>query len=120
MKVPVTGGFYESRTRDIDYQSCINWFPTIDNYGGKEQLILLPTPGYELFSTPQATGEVRGLFCHNGIGYAVVDSTLYKITVDGTASTIGTLLTSSGTIKMAANPTQLMVVDNVYGYIYIF
>src|SRR3990167_427059 len=117
MKLNIVGPAYQFRTVDFDYQRCINWYPVIDQ-GGKEVMSLFPTPGYNLFSTPSSTGEVRGLFTHKDVGYAVVSNTLYTVDDEGTATSRGTLNTSSGKVYMAANPTQVMITDGIAGYIY--
>lgn len=117
MKLNIVGSAYQYTTVDYDYQRCVNWYPVLDQ-GGKEPIALFPTPGYDLFSTISATGEVRGMFSYNDVGYVVVNETLYTVDIYGTATSRGTLQTNSGKVYIAANPTQVMIIDGSFGYIY--
>lgn len=123
MKLSIAGQAYEHPSRDINFQRCVNWFPTTSGETGQgPKPVLLPTPGlYQLVDT--SGNQVRALMPYNNTIYAIVDATLYEITVNqnaktATATSRGTINTTSGAISWASNPTQLMIVDGTDGYIY--
>ena len=119
MKVPLTGGANEGRSTNIAPEIALNWF--YEKTGNGDSLV--STPGCTTLVTP-TTGEVRGGIEYNGKAYFVVGSTLYEINSSGTATSRGTLETSSGRVSMAHNGVradasqQIMIVDGSEGYIY--
>jgi hypothetical protein len=117
MLIPFTGQAYKAKYPSLNGQRCVNWYPVTDQANGKTQLALYPTPGYTLF-TNGAGNEGRGCFEWKGIGYKVVDDTFYEVTAAGVETSKGTLLTSTGRVKFAVNPTQIMIIDGTYGYVY--
>jgi hypothetical protein len=117
MLIPFTGQAYKSKYTSLNGQRCVNFYPVVDKASGKSSIALFPTPGYSLFC--DLTGSVvRGAFEKDGIGYAVADSTFYKVLSDGTKTTIGTLLSYSGTVQMVDNPTQILIIDGFTSYTY--
>lgn len=117
MIIPFTGQAYQAKYRSLNGQRCVNYYPVLDQSGGKSEISLYPTPGYTSFVTTSGT-EVRGCFSWNNIGYKVVGNTLYSVTATGTKATIGTLSTTSGRCQFVANSTQILVIDGTYGYVY--
>ncbi len=62
--------------------------------------------------------EVRGLHVMGNYLYSVIGSSIYRTSLTGDSLIMnGTLLTTTGKVWMANNGTQLMIVDNPYGYI---
>lgn len=116
MKIPFVGPTYTSRSRDVNYQLCRNFYLENDQ-SGKNMVALYPTPGLYR-TTSVATGPCRG----NGIvfqenAYFVLNNALYRF--DGVSLTsIGTLNTSSGRVSMAENGSQLIIVDGTDGWSY--
>jgi len=118
MRFPFIGQTYSSRSLNANAQKCVNLFPEIEK-GGKNVAVLYGTPGLELFV--QLAGEAirRGKMLALGdFFYAVAHDKLYKVNAIGTAIVLGTLNTTSGSVSMAHNGTQIIVVDGDYGYIY--
>lgn len=113
------GPSYKLNTVDIDCQRCINLYPEKTESGlGKEGEIasLVSTPAL-LTKVTLGDGPIRGTYrTSTGVLYAVSGNTLYSIDSSFTATTIGTLLTSSGQVSIADNGTLLVVVDGPYGY----
>ncbi len=70
------------------------------------------------------SGVVRGGIEYNDLAYFVLGSTLYEVDSAGTATSRGSLLTSSGRVSIAHNGVrsgsnqQICIVDGTYGYIY--
>jgi hypothetical protein len=114
MRVPFVGASNTSRSVQISAQRSVNWYPEIDPHA-KYQVSMLPRPGLKTFTNAGAA-EMRGARVLGDSLYVVVGDTLKKITTGGAVSTIGTLNTSTGTVSMATNLTQLGLVDGVNGY----
>jgi len=115
--IPFLGASYESTSKSTNSQECVNLYPEADPAQGKNALILVGTPGLELFSTLGAS-PIRGSRAMKGFIYAVSGNILYSVLPNGVKAEIGALQTSSGNVSMVDNGTQLMIVDGDYGYIY--
>lgn len=119
MEIPFVGGAYTSRSPNLDAQQCINFYPVLDQEGGKSVSALYGTPGLKLFRNLNKAAPVRGLHVMDDKLYAVCGNTLYEIPknapLEAKSSTLDTL---TGHVWMADNGTQLMIVDGSYGYIY--
>jgi hypothetical protein len=119
MKIPFLGGAYEGRSPNVAPQTCINWY--FEN--GKDGESLVGTPGANLF-VDLGSGEVRGGIRYNGKAYFVCGNTLFEVNSAGTATSRGTLNTSSGKVSMAHNGTrtganqQIFIADGTQRYIY--
>lgn len=118
MKFPFIGQTYSSRSLNANAQKCVNLFPELEQ-DGKNFAVLYGTPGLELF-VKLAGNSIRrgGMRALGDFIYAVAHDTLYKINTIGVGTALGTLNTTSGSISMSDNGTQVMVVDGDYGYIY--
>lgn len=121
MKITLTGQSYEHPSRDANYQRCINLFPSPTG-DEKVNTVQLHTSGLSsLVELPG--GVVRALMDFNDKFYAIIDSTVYLMTVatdkqSATYTSIGTIHESVGVISWARNPLQIMFVDGtVNGYI---
>jgi hypothetical protein len=119
MKVPFLGGAYEGRSPNVSPQTCINWFYE----KGKDGESLVGTPGATLF-VDLGSGEVRGAIEYNGNAWFVMGSTLYEVNSAGTATSRGTLNTSSGRVSMAHNGVrtgasqEIFIADGNRRYLY--
>lgn len=123
MQLPVTGPTYQHESQDVNYQRCVNLFPSLSGPEGKQQFALLPTAGKKTLVDLSGT-EVRAIMEFNDTVYVVVNSTVYKLTINDNAETatgasIGTISSQSGLISWAKNPTQIMFTDGTTtgGYI---
>lgn len=117
MKIPFVGPAYTGRSKNVNSQRCVNLYPEIDGFGGKNVLVLYGTPGLELFIYLSAY-SMRGMHVMGDHLYAVSGGKLYRVAADGTFVEKGTLNTSAGRVSMDDNGTQVMVVDGPYGYVY--
>jgi len=119
MKLPFIGGSYEGRSSNVASQAMVNYFFE-KNVDGES---IVSTPGSTVLVTPKA-GEVRGALEYNDLAYFVIGNTFYEVTAGGTATSRGTLNTSSGRVSMAHNglrasaSQQIMIVDGSDGWIY--
>lgn len=118
MKVRLLGGV-DGRSSNVSPEKCINLFYEKDGSGES----LISTPGDNVFAALTG-GEVRGGIAYNNLAYFVCGSTLYELDAAGTATSRGTLNTSSGRVSMAHNGVrsganqQIMIVDGTDGWIY--
>lgn len=114
--LPLFGPNQESRLPRVNAQRSVNLYPSLEKPGAKGQVVLYPTPGLTLTSTPtsgvcRSDGVKFGDFL-----YMVIGSSLVKIDSAGTGTSVGTLLTSGGRCILARGRTYLMIVDGTYGY----
>lgn len=113
------GPSYNLRSVNVDCQRCINLYPEMDELQTEkdgEVAALIGTPGLSLLATI-GLGPVRGAwFTTTGLFFVVSGNTLYSVTSAWIATSVGTLLSSSGPVSMADNGIQLVIVDGTYGY----
>jgi hypothetical protein len=114
--IPFVGPSYTLATRAADVQRTVNLYPApIESGSGKSAFMLQSVPGLEAVN--EALGsEGRGCFEIDGRAYVVVDDTLYRIQSNLTATSLGTLLTTTGKVDIDANSNELFMVDGQFGY----
>lgn len=116
MRIGLVGPSYVQRSAPFDSQRSINLFPVMDQMG-KEVAALYSAPGKSLFATA-GIGPVRGCFAAtNGRAFVVSGVGLYELSSAGAATLLGALDTSSGTVTIAENGTQLAICDGSKLYI---
>lgn len=120
MKIPFVGGSYAGRSKNINSQRCVNWFPCIDQEGGKSPVFMLNTPGLVEWYDFSSLAPIRGMHVYDSLLWVVIGNTLYSITSDSVATERGTITSSAGPVQMEHNQTQtqLMLVDGSTGYIW--
>lgn len=119
MKIGLVGPSYQQRSLPFDAQRSINLYPVLDPKG-KEVSALYGAPGKSLFSTA-GVGPGRGGFtAANGRAFVVSGSSLYEISSDGTATSRGSLDTSSGIVSIDENGVQLAICDGTGVYIFTY
>lgn len=106
-KIPLVGVSDSGRDTAINAHRAINYMPTVSNTGAKENFYFVTAPGYSLHLTTPAI--VRGMVVFAGEIYFVAGNKLYK--ESDTVNSLGTLTTSSGTVQMVVNETQLAIID---------
>lgn len=124
MKLDVVGAAYEHQSQDVNFQRCVNMYLTAGGPEGRNAAALVPTPGLTLLVDLGAEA-IRGMFSVGLFVYVVVSDTVYKLTVNNltkqvtNTENIGTIGTTVGSVGIAANPTQIMIVDgSSSGYIW--
>lgn len=116
MKIGLVGPSYQERSLPFDSQRSINLFPVFDKEG-KEVSALYGTPGLTLFATA-GVGPIRGNFnSANERAFEVSGNTLYELSSGGTATSRGTLDSTSGIVSIDENPFQLAICDGTDVYI---
>lgn len=118
MKTPFLGSAYESRSKILNAQRLINLYPEIvETQDGKSIGALYPCPGKVLRATV-GSGPIRGgIAPRDGNAYVVSGDEVYKLDSLYTATLLGTLLSSTGAVSMAANQTQVAIADGEALYV---
>lgn len=122
------GDAYTANSIYQDAQELINWFVENDprknpksalGEADRGDLTLYPTPGL-LAQVQLAVGEVRGLrpILGGTILIAVSGNTVYSITAGFVSTVIGTLLTTTGQVKISDNGVATYLVDGPNRYTY--
>lgn len=122
--VQLVGGSNQNRSRGQSSERTLNLYPEPAPSGAYPS-ILLPWPGTKTLGT-STTGTARGIYTHDKTGevYKVVGSTLYKVDLAGTETSIGTILGSGLVLFDSINDTsgtvgvKLLIASNTAGYVY--
>lgn len=125
--LPLTGGFYVSRSLPISAQNCSNMYVNINTGGGLAEESLFGTPGSVQLATSGINQQTnRGSHEKEGIPYFVNGNGLYRlnrtVSLQGAESFDMELLgiiEGEGRVSMANNNTQLCIlVPGGKGYIF--
>ena len=108
MKIPFLGGSYEGRSSNVASQRMINYFYEKNKDGES----IVSAPGCTTLVTPKVA-EVRGAIEYNDKAYFVVGNTFYEVNSAGTATSRGTINTSSGLVSMAHNGFRVGAIDDL-------
>jgi len=118
VKLALKGGV-EGRSSNVSPEKGINLYYERGEFGES----LVNTSGATEF-VDIGNGEVRGGIEYNSLAWFVVGATLYSVTSGGTATSRGTLNTSSGRVSIAHNGVrdsgnqQIFIADGTQRYIY--
>ena len=110
MRFPFIGPAYLSRSLNMNAQRCVNLYPEVDK-SSRKVIGLYGTPGKTLRVTA-GSGPIRGMYTGETYLYAVSGNEVYYIDTSWTATALsGTLNTSTGTVAMDENASQLIIAD---------
>lgn len=117
MIIPFGVGAYQGRSRDVNYQRCLNVYPEITEENAKTKIVGYGTPGLKLLASPLSGGGCRS----NGIVfkgnlYFVIGPSLVRLDRFFDVTIVGTLNSHLGRCDMSQNAVELMVVDGPDGY----
>lgn len=116
--IPFVGQSYQMEAVTFDNQRCVNLFPILSETGtSKSVAALRSTSGTSLFAT-FGTGSIRGGIESQGRAFFVSGDGFYELFNDGTSTLHGSLDTSVTFVDMEENPTQIMITDGEFGYIF--
>lgn len=123
-EVPFVGPSYVARSRSIDAERSINFYPELqESDTAKTKVALIGCPGKRLWLTLPAS-PIRGMWLVPGSSgvvdrlFVVAGKFLYECFQNATSIQRGELRTLGGFVCMNNNPTQLMITDG--SQIYIF
>lgn len=114
---------WTSKSSDQNQAQLINMYLEPDAAKGKYKVVAFPIHGLTLFSTTGGA-VLRDMYELNGVTYCVSGNLLQSVNSSGTATTLGTLNTSTGFAKIRAitgasdENHQLFIIDGTNGYSY--
>lgn len=116
--IPFIGGHYQGRSPNVNAQETINFFPELDQEGGRAVMSLAGSPGLvERGVLAAGGGDGRCLKVVGNFMYGVCGNRAYRISKDHIITKLGgTLLTSSGPVWIEDNGVYLMLVDGLNGW----
>ena len=118
MIVPFVGQTYQMEAVSFDNQRCVNLYPIVSESGtSKAPTALRSVSGLLEFST-MGIGAIRGGIESANRAFFVSGTGFYEVDSAGVSTLRGTLLTSGSIVSIEENPTQIMIVDGEYGYIF--
>lgn len=116
MRLPIATKSAPSRSRALSAERVVNMVAEMQPEGAKSPVALFSSPGLTSFASV-GTGPIRGMHVMDGTLYVVSGSGVYRVLANGAASLIGSLASTSGTVYMVNNGTQILLVDNPTGYV---
>jgi Phage stabilisation protein len=117
LQLPILGLGLTGRSVNVNSSRRLNLYLEINEEGAKSRISAHNLPGLALFADLGDT-PIRGM---HGIGDSLAfvhRGTFYTANNAGVATSRGTLLSTTGTVSIADNGTQVMIVDGARGYIY--
>lgn len=116
--VPFVGPSYQMDAVSFDTQRTVNLYLIMSETGSsKSPAALRATPGLEEFTTVGG-GPIRGGIESQERCFFVSGSGFYEVETDGTTTLHGSLDTNVGLVDLEENPTQIMLIDGLYGYVF--
>lgn len=118
MIVPIVGASYQTEAVSFANQRSVNLYPLLsEDADSKSVAALRATPGlkreYEV-----GGGAIRGGIESSNRAFFVSGQDFFEVEDDGTTTNHGNLLTGTGIVNLEENPTQVMIIDGLYGYIF--
>ena len=114
--VPMFGAGIQGRSLPVTAQRRLNCYFEQRPDGDKANIVVYGTPG--LVNLGTMPGVIRRMLGTQSLLYVVAGSNVYSVSTSYARTTIGALNTNSGTVSMANNPSQVVIVDGVNGYVY--
>lgn len=113
MIVPFYGVGQQGKSYTVTAQRHLNLYAELNQ--DKSQIAFYGTPGTTIRKTFGDT-PVRGWIAIGGLYYLVHRGTLYSVNNAGTATSLGTLNTTTGRVDMAYDGTLILMTDGTNGY----
>ena len=115
--VPLFGMGNYGKSRTASAQRHLNLYAELQPEGEKSRIVFYGTPGTTLRKSLGDT-PVRGWIAIDDLYYLVHRGTLYSVNNAGTATSLGTLDTTSGRVDMAYDGTTILITTGTSGYRY--
>lgn len=117
MKLGLTEGAYETGSKPLVAQECVNLYPELLEQRGRTEAALRGTLGLSSWSTV-GDGPIRGMAKLSGVLYVVSANELYSIDSDGDETLIGAIAGNTR-VSMDINANgELLIATGAEGYIY--
>lgn len=119
LKLPILGNEISGRSRAVTAQKRQNIYVEIDTDADKGSVVAYGTPGLASFTSVGAL-PIRGMWWYQQENVVIAVNGKYVVEVlpDGSVAEIGELTTDEGSVSIADNGSQVIIVDGVGGYIY--
>ena len=115
--IPIPFGFYQSDSKKLSIQRCINWLPVVSEKDSLNNRSLIQPPGLKEFSDTLVTGNRGGLDMAE-VPYFVNGKSLVSVSSLGVTTNHGNIV-GSGRVSLATNGQYLViVVPGVTAYAY--
>lgn len=105
INIPLVGGTYQARSVPVGSQHTQNFYIEVDP--NSNEPALMPFPGLKTWGTT-GSGVGRGLHVYRDELYAVTGNNLYKVSVNGTPTSIG-VISGTNRVVMDDDGTNLVV-----------
>ncbi len=109
MKINFAKQAYQSRSRTLNSQRCVNFYLETAPEDSKSPDVLIGTPGLVVFSSISAS-RIWGMHVMGELIYAVVGNNVYVVNSDGGANNLGTIGTVSDVVIMADSGAYVLIV----------
>lgn len=115
-RINLTGGSYSARFVSVAAQRCLNLYPEPLPQSGQEpvQYGHYPTPGLVTVASPGGTGRCAYQTTQGDVIF-VMGKSVILFGRDMSVTTIGTITSNSGPVRMSDNGTALFIVDGGVG-----
>ena len=116
--LPLFGLGTQGKSVNVNAQNRVNLYCQVEADPSEKNVVTMyPTPGLTAFvnfgANPDRAFHVKGDF-----QYHVNGSSFFRVSNDGTMTSLGTLLTPGGRCGIQDNGLEIIVVDGLNGYIY--
>jgi hypothetical protein len=120
MRVPLISGAYQAMGLIANSQRQVNLYSESNPQDAPAPFTLYPTPGLTPFASPPSLAAGRGIYtASTGDVYAVIGSTLYRVSSSGGLTSLMTVSTGSGPVSWVDNGISLVIGDGSgSGWIY--
>lgn len=116
MRIPFGARSYKLSSLPVSAQRLVNWYAEAQPADAAGPVTLMPAPGLKAFATA-GTGPIRGAVEMGGLLYVISGSRLYSVSSNGTATSIGSIVSSSR-YSMSSNGLEIFIAANTKSYVY--
>ena len=118
MIIDIVGQSYQMEAVSFDNQRTVNMYPLLSETGtSKSPTALRSTPGLLEFAT-LGGGPIRGSIETKTRAFFMSGNEFYEMSTTGVGTLRGTINTTTGECFLAENPTQIMIIDGLDGWIF--
>lgn len=118
--IPLFGLGVQGKSLPATAQLRVNLYYELQQHPDRAVMVAYKTPGLESPFVDFGDTPVRGAIAppSSDFVFFVHRGTLWQVNNAGTATSRGTLSTTTGKVGMSENGTQILIVDGTAGYIY--
>lgn len=117
IQIPFVGESYAMPAKQLDSQTCINWY-VVSDATGKYPAALFPTDGLSRFAEIQGKSIIRGMLELNDVLYVAAGNEFYTMDRNGNYTSRGNLKLSTGNVRMVPNKTQIFISEGSRAFVY--